>query len=279
MTLRQLSLVLLALLPALLARPVNGDEDEPPKGGPEELSGLRYRLVGPPAGGRVSRVAGVPGDPLTYYAATALGRRLEVDRRRHPLEADLRRPADELDRLDRGRAVGPERRLRRLGRGEHPRQRRAGQRHLQVDRRRQDLEARLEAGRADRHHRRPPDEPGRRLRGRARHAVRPEPRARRLPHARRRKHAGSGCSSRTPTPAPRTSRSTRRNPRIVFAGLWQARRRPWELTSGGPGSGLYVSRDGGDTLEAAHRPAACPRASGARSASRSRPRTRGASTR
>src|SRR5262249_7277222 len=37
------------------------------------------------------------------------------------------------------------------------------------------------------------------------------------------------------------------NPRILFAGLWQARRRPWELTSGGPGSGLYVSRDGGDT--------------------------------
>src|SRR5262249_49631969 len=37
------------------------------------------------------------------------------------------------------------------------------------------------------------------------------------------------------------------NPMILFAGMWQARRRPWELTSGGPGSGLYVSRDGGDT--------------------------------
>src|SRR5262249_33894073 len=37
------------------------------------------------------------------------------------------------------------------------------------------------------------------------------------------------------------------NPHVVFAALWQARRRPWELTSGGPGSGLYVSRDGGDT--------------------------------
>ncbi|HET6266353.1 MAG TPA: glycosyl hydrolase, partial [Acidobacteriota bacterium] len=37
------------------------------------------------------------------------------------------------------------------------------------------------------------------------------------------------------------------NPNIVFAGLWQARRRPWDMTSGGPGSGLYVSRDGGDT--------------------------------
>lgn len=37
------------------------------------------------------------------------------------------------------------------------------------------------------------------------------------------------------------------NPRILFAGLWQARRRPWEMTSGGPGSGLYTSRDAGDT--------------------------------
>jgi photosystem II stability/assembly factor-like uncharacterized protein len=37
------------------------------------------------------------------------------------------------------------------------------------------------------------------------------------------------------------------NPNIVFAGLWQARRRPWELTSGGPGGGLHVSRDGGAT--------------------------------
>ena len=26
------------------------------------------------------------------------------------------------------------------------------------------------------------------------------------------------------------------NPNVVFAGLWQARRRPWEMTSGGPGS-------------------------------------------
>ena len=37
------------------------------------------------------------------------------------------------------------------------------------------------------------------------------------------------------------------NPNVLFAGFWQARRRPWDLTSGGPGSGLHVSRDGGDT--------------------------------
>jgi len=37
------------------------------------------------------------------------------------------------------------------------------------------------------------------------------------------------------------------NPKILFAGLWQTRRQPWKLTSGGPGSGLYRSADGGDT--------------------------------
>ncbi len=37
------------------------------------------------------------------------------------------------------------------------------------------------------------------------------------------------------------------NPSILFAGLWQARRQPWGMTSGGPGSGLYRSSDGGST--------------------------------
>ncbi|MCA1561060.1 MAG: hypothetical protein LC804_12605 [Acidobacteria bacterium] len=38
-----------------------------------EFKALKYRLIGPAAGGRVSRVAGVSGDPTTYYAATASG--------------------------------------------------------------------------------------------------------------------------------------------------------------------------------------------------------------
>jgi photosystem II stability/assembly factor-like uncharacterized protein len=37
------------------------------------------------------------------------------------------------------------------------------------------------------------------------------------------------------------------NPRIVWAGTWQARRTPWGMTSGGKGSGLWRSADGGDT--------------------------------
>src|SRR5271170_8106626 len=37
------------------------------------------------------------------------------------------------------------------------------------------------------------------------------------------------------------------NPNILFAALWQARRSSWNLTSGGPGSGIYRSVDGGTT--------------------------------
>ncbi len=39
------------------------------------------------------------------------------------------------------------------------------------------------------------------------------------------------------------------NPRIVYAGFWQVRRKPWRLDSGGEGSGLWRSKDGGDTWE------------------------------
>ena len=37
------------------------------------------------------------------------------------------------------------------------------------------------------------------------------------------------------------------NPQVVYASLWQAYRKPWEMVSGGPGSGLYKSIDGGAT--------------------------------
>lgn len=37
------------------------------------------------------------------------------------------------------------------------------------------------------------------------------------------------------------------NPDKIFAAMWDFRREPWFLTSGGPGSGLFVTRDGGDS--------------------------------
>ena len=37
------------------------------------------------------------------------------------------------------------------------------------------------------------------------------------------------------------------DPDILYAGMWQVRRYPWKFISGGPGSGLYRSTDGGET--------------------------------
>ena len=39
------------------------------------------------------------------------------------------------------------------------------------------------------------------------------------------------------------------DPRTLYAAMWQFRRTPWSFNSGGPGSGLYKSTDGGDTWQ------------------------------
>ena len=37
------------------------------------------------------------------------------------------------------------------------------------------------------------------------------------------------------------------NPRVIYASFWEISRKPWRMDSGGPGSGLFKSTDGGDT--------------------------------
>ena len=37
------------------------------------------------------------------------------------------------------------------------------------------------------------------------------------------------------------------NPNVLYAGFWQAHRRPWMLVSGGAGSGMFKTTDGGNT--------------------------------
>ena len=37
------------------------------------------------------------------------------------------------------------------------------------------------------------------------------------------------------------------NPRILYASFWDHQRLPWQVRSGGPGSGIWKSTDGGDT--------------------------------
>src|SRR5215467_6677560 len=41
--------------------------------GPAQPEGLAFRFLGPIVGNRVASIAGVPGDPTTYYAGAASG--------------------------------------------------------------------------------------------------------------------------------------------------------------------------------------------------------------
>jgi len=55
-------------------------------------------------------------------------------------------------------------------------------------------------------------------------------------------NADTGCSDVVVDP---------QEPQVVYASMWQFRRYPWTFKSGGPGSGLYRSSDGGKTWEKA----------------------------
>jgi len=65
-SLSSLLLLLTSVSLAALAAPASGSSSD-------DEHGIQYRLIGPAAGGRAARVVGVPGDPLTYYLATAAG--------------------------------------------------------------------------------------------------------------------------------------------------------------------------------------------------------------
>jgi photosystem II stability/assembly factor-like uncharacterized protein len=235
----------LLALPVLLASLPAADEDEAPKG-PKELAGLEYRLVGPPAGGRVSRVAGVPGDPLVYYAAAASGgvwKSTDGGIRWKPVFDD--QPTSSIGSI----AVAPsDPNVVYVGSGEANIRGNVAQGN--------GIYKSTDAGKTWQHvwkqdgqigtmvvHPKDPDV--------AYAAVLGRPFG---PSAERgvyRTKDGGKTWQRVLHKDPETGASDvtldPQNPRVVFAGFWQARRRPWELVSGGPGSGLHLSRDGGDT--------------------------------
>ncbi|MCS6865291.1 MAG: hypothetical protein RMJ56_05360 [Gemmataceae bacterium] len=207
---------------------------------------MKYRLVGPFAGGRVSRACGVPGDPLTYYAATASGgvwKSTDGGLTWKPIFDD--QPTSSIGSI----AVAPsDPNVVYVGTGEanirgnvSPG---AG------------IFKSTDGGKTWQHvwkqigqigtiaiHPQNPDICFAAVLG---HAFGPN-RERGLY---RTTDGGKSwqcvCFQNDETGASDVCIDPN-NPRIIFAGFWQARRRPWELTSGGPGSDLFVSRDGGET--------------------------------
>ena len=214
---------------------------------PEVYSRLQWRHIGP-EGNRISAVAGVVGQPLVYYAGSASGGIHKTTDGGITWEPIFDSTARAFDRRHRRRAVGSEHGLGRHRRGVHPQPHLGRRRHLQVDRRGPIVDA--HGPREHRPHRqdhRPPEQPRRRAR------VRAGPRLRTATGARRvtaRPDGGktwervlfvdenTGCSELDMDPT---------NPRKLFAGMWQVDIKTWGRESGGPGSGLFTSNDGGTT--------------------------------
>jgi photosystem II stability/assembly factor-like uncharacterized protein len=226
--------------PAAMAAATPADEQDSPYGA------LAYRLVGPMVGGRISRVAGVPGDPLTWYAAAAQGgvwRSRNGGRDWEPVFDD------EISQSIGAIAVAPsDPNTVWVGGGEaNPR----GNVAIGLG-----IWKSTDAGATWNHvlalrgqigtiavHPRDADT--------AFAAVLGSPFGPGPERGVYRTRDGGATWDAVLTVDADTGASDvaydPNNPSILFAGTWQFRRSPWNATSGGPGSGLWRSADGGET--------------------------------
>jgi len=221
-------------------------ENKGAQGGPPELKPLKYRLIGPAWGGRVTRVAGVPGDSNRCYAATASGgvwKSTDGGITWKSIFDD--QPISSIGSI----AIAPsDSNVIYVGSGEaNIRGNVAAGNGIYKS---------TDAGKSWKHvwkqegqigtmavHPSNPDVAFAAVLG---HAFGPNP---------ERGVYRTNDGGKTWVQVLKKDQNTgasdvaldRSNPNIVFAGLWQARRSPWNLQNGGPGSGLYVSRDGGDS--------------------------------
>jgi photosystem II stability/assembly factor-like uncharacterized protein len=234
------AIILLLFATAVAAQPPEKWETPP------ALKGLKYRALGPAAGGRVARVCGVPGDPLTYYAATAAGgvwKSADGGLSFQPVFDD--QPVSSIGSV----AVAPsDPNVVYVGSGEANIRGNVATGN--------GIYKSSDAGKTWKHVWRAVGQIG---------TMAVHPRNADVAYA---AVLGSPFGPGPERGVYRTTDGGRtwqrvlfkdadtgagdvgldpNNPRIVFAALWQVRRKPWELTSGGPGSGLYASRDGGDT--------------------------------
>jgi photosystem II stability/assembly factor-like uncharacterized protein len=239
------------IVAAVLMLPVAGTlvlsiAQEKPAAESGQFKNLKYRLIGPAAGGRVSRSAGVAGDPRVYYAGTASGgvwKSSDGGYRWKPVLDE--QPVSSIGSL----AVAPsDSNVIYVGTGEANirgdvapgngiyRSIDAGKTWTRV------WKQEGQIGTIAVH----PSNPDIAFAAVLGHAFGPNPERGVYRTADGGKTWDRVLSKDVDTGASDICFDTK-NPSVLFAGMWQARRFPWGMTSGGPGSGLYVSRDGGST--------------------------------
>ena len=244
-TLRAMRFLALAAILAIL--PVTAQGAPPPS---DAFDALHWRMVGPFRGGRTRACAGVPGHPNVFYIAQVNGGVWKTDdcgRTWRPIFDD--QPTQSIGSI----AVAPsdpEHHLRRQRRGPAPPRPLGRRRRLQVDRRRQDVDAprarRRAADPADRDRSAQPEP---RVRGRARPSRTDRASERGVyPLARRRQDLGAralqGRQHRRFRSRDR-SEASRRGLRGAVGGA--ARPVGGRQRVPGHGGGLYKSTDGGTT--------------------------------
>jgi photosystem II stability/assembly factor-like uncharacterized protein len=231
--------MLISLL--LLASASLGQAADPPS----EFATLKYRLIGPYAGGRVARACGVPGDPLVYYAATASGGVWKSTDGGHTWKPIFdEQPTSSIGSIA---VAASDPNVVYVGTGE------ANIRGNVAPG--AGIFKSEDAGKTWKHVWKQIGQIG---------TITVHPKNPDVCYAAVLGHAFGANSERGIYRTKDGGKTWDKvlfvndetgasdvvldpnNPRVIFAGFWQTRRRPWELTSGGPGSDLFVSRDGGD---------------------------------
>jgi photosystem II stability/assembly factor-like uncharacterized protein len=247
---RRTTVALIALLPLSSALAQSRPATPRPDSTLRDYAALTWRNIGPSRGGRSVAVAGVPSQPLTYFAGYTGGGLWRTD----DAGINWRNISDGQFRTGSigAIAIAPsDANVIYVGSGEHPPRGQSSTYgdgvYRSTDQGRTWVNVGLAATRQISAVRVHPADPnvvyvaaqGDRWKGTSDRGIyRSRDGGTTWTQVLKGENATSGASDLSMDPT---------NPRILYAAFWDHQRQPWFVRSGGPGSGIWKSTDGGDT--------------------------------